>query len=48
LRTLEQLVLSGRVDVRYEAMAFAGFAFLFVQNAVDGVIHAAGLDIRDF
>ena len=46
LHTLEQLMFSGRVDVPYRAMAFAGFAFLFVQHAIDGVIKAAGLDVR--
>lgn len=48
LHTLGQLVLDGRVKVPREAMAFAGFAYLFVRNAVDGVIPAAGLDIGDF
>jgi hypothetical protein len=47
LHTLGELVLSGRVKVPYEAMAFAGFAFLFVQYAIDGVIAAAGLDYKD-
>lgn len=47
--TLEPLVMSGRINVPHEPVSFAGFAYLFVKYAIDGVIPAvAASGMKDF
>jgi hypothetical protein len=49
LFTLEPLVSSGRIKIPYDAVSFAGFAYLFVKYGIDGVIPAvAALGMKDF
>ena len=38
LFTLEPLVSSGRIKIPHDAVAFAGFAYLFVKYGIDGVL----------
>jgi hypothetical protein len=46
LFTLEPLVMSGRINVPHEPVSFAGFAYLFVRNAIDGVLPAVVAGIK--
>lgn len=47
LLTLEPLVSSGRIRIAVDAMAFAGFAYLFVKYAIDGVVDAVASATKD-
>jgi hypothetical protein len=45
--TLDPLVSSGRIKIPHDAVSFAGFAYLFVKYAIDGVIPAVASAMKD-
>jgi hypothetical protein len=47
LFTLEPLVTSGRIKIPHDAVSFAGFAYLFVKYAIDGVVPAVASAMKD-
>ena len=47
LLTLEPLVSSGRIKIPHDAVSFAGFAYLFVKYAIDGVVDAVASATKD-
>ena len=47
LLTLEPLVSSGRIRIPHDPVSFAGFAYLFVKYAIDGVIPAVASVMKD-
>lgn len=47
LFTLEPLVSSGRIKIPHDAVSFAGFAYLFIKYAIDGVIPAVASAMKD-
>jgi hypothetical protein len=47
LRAVERLVLDGEIDVPYDAIALAGFAYLFRWHGIEGVMEEAGISPKD-
>jgi hypothetical protein len=47
LFTLEPLVSSGRIKIPYDAVSFAGFAYLFVKYGIDGVLPTVAARMKD-